>query len=284
MKNIFLIVLLSAVCFPISASAYHCKYYQWPDRNCLLENEMRFQETTAQNTSERSEQSVQVDLKDIHFDFDEATLSNKAKRELNKTAKKYQNINATNLQIAGHTDSVGEERYNQALSEKRAEAVRDYLISKGIDEDKVHITALGERSPVAPNTTEEGREKNRRADVIVNSRAIIAKSGTILHLAALACTPAVMVYEVSRTQAWIAQNLLNFHFPYYGFPNLIANHLVVPEMVGELFDSHKISVALSHILYDGDERAKMLNGLREVRNKIACENSLDNAVNIILQL
>ncbi len=121
-------------------------------------------------------------------------------------------------------------------------------------------------------------------DVVVNSRALIAKSGTVLHLAALACTPAVMVYEVSRVQAWLAQNLLNFRFPFYGLPNLILNQAVVPELIGGKFNPHRISVELSHLLYESDERARMIQALNEVRAKLICDNSLVTAVNIILEL
>ena len=65
----------------------------------------------------------------------------------------------------GHTDSVGTDAYNQKLSERRAAAVKDYLVSKGIPAAKVTTVGKGESQPVATNKTKEGRQKNRRVDI-----------------------------------------------------------------------------------------------------------------------
>jgi len=70
------------------------------------------------------------------------------------------------IRIAGHTDNVGNARANQRLSKKRAEAVRDYLVSQGIDGGRIEAVGYGDERPIAPNDTEEGRQKNRRIEAI----------------------------------------------------------------------------------------------------------------------
>ena len=67
--------------------------------------------------------------------------------------------------ISGHTDSIGTDAYNQKLSERRAAAVKDYLVSKGIASSKITTIGKGETQPVATNKTKEGRQKNRRVDI-----------------------------------------------------------------------------------------------------------------------
>ncbi|MFI5301922.1 MAG: OmpA family protein, partial [Polyangiales bacterium] len=68
------------------------------------------------------------------------------------------------IEISGHTDNVGNPKTNKALSEKRAQACRDYLISKGIDGARVQAIGYGDERPIAPNDTEDGRQKNRRIE------------------------------------------------------------------------------------------------------------------------
>jgi outer membrane protein OmpA-like peptidoglycan-associated protein len=71
-----------------------------------------------------------------------------------------------NIEVAGHTDSRGSDAYNIKLSQRRAEAVRDYLISKGIAADRLSAKGYGESQPVADNATDEGRFKNRRVELV----------------------------------------------------------------------------------------------------------------------
>ena len=71
------------------------------------------------------------------------------------------------LQIAGHTDNVGNDQVNLILSKKRAEAVRDYLVSKGVPADRIRTLFFGETQPIASNDTEEGRQKNRRVEMTI---------------------------------------------------------------------------------------------------------------------
>jgi outer membrane protein OmpA-like peptidoglycan-associated protein len=71
------------------------------------------------------------------------------------------------LQLTGHTDNVGDDQKNLVLSKKRAEAVRVYLASKGLDESRFYVLYFGESQPIAPNDTPEGRQKNRRVDMVI---------------------------------------------------------------------------------------------------------------------
>ena len=72
----------------------------------------------------------------------------------------------------GHTDAVGTDGYNQGLSVKRSEAVKAYLVSKGIEKNRVYTEGKGEKQPVADNKTTEGRAKNRRVEIeVVGTRA-----------------------------------------------------------------------------------------------------------------
>ena len=71
-----------------------------------------------------------------------------------------------NVEVAGHTDSMGSDKYNMGLSLRRAEAVRNYLVDKGIPAERLTVKAYGESQPVADNATEEGRFQNRRVELI----------------------------------------------------------------------------------------------------------------------
>jgi len=104
----------------------------------------------------------------INFDFDKAEIKPEFKPELDKAAEFIrQNSKVPYILLAGHTDNMGEEDYNQNLSERRAEAVRQALIdSYGIDGNRLKARGYGESQPVADNGTEEGRYQNRRVEVI----------------------------------------------------------------------------------------------------------------------
>ena len=100
------------------------------------------------------------------FDFDKAILRTEATADLDAAIAKYRgNAALVSISIVGHTDSVGSDAYNQDLSERRAAAVRDYLVSQGIDAAKISASGKGESSPIAINDTAEGRQQNRRVDV-----------------------------------------------------------------------------------------------------------------------
>lgn len=104
---------------------------------------------------------------DAFFDFDKSVLKPEAKVKLDDMASKLQAINLEVIIAVGHTDSVGTDEYNQKLSLRRSEAVKAYLVSKGIPANRVYTEGKGEKQPVADNKTAEGRAKNRRVEIEV---------------------------------------------------------------------------------------------------------------------
>ena len=109
---------------------------------------------------------------DTFFDFDKSALKKEGKAKLDDLVGKVKGINLEVIIAVGHTDSVGTDAYNQKLSVRRAEAVKAYLVSKGIEKNRVYTEGKGEKQPVADNKTKEGRAKNRRVEIeVVGTRA-----------------------------------------------------------------------------------------------------------------
>jgi OOP family OmpA-OmpF porin len=104
---------------------------------------------------------------DAFFDFDKAVLKPEGKAKLDDLVGKVKDINLEVVIAVGHTDAVGTDGYNQKLSVKRSEAVKAYLVSKGIEKNRVYTEGKGEKQPVADNKTSDGRAKNRRVEVEV---------------------------------------------------------------------------------------------------------------------
>lgn len=104
---------------------------------------------------------------DAFFDFDKAVLKPAGKASLDDLVTKLKDINLEVIIAVGHTDSVGTDAYNQKLSVRRAEAVKAYLQSKGVDAKRVYTEGKGEKQPVADNKTAAGRAKNRRVEIEV---------------------------------------------------------------------------------------------------------------------
>jgi outer membrane protein OmpA-like peptidoglycan-associated protein len=113
-----------------------------------------------------------VSMPDVLFDFNKYTLKPEARERLAKISGIVLAYPDLKLQIEGHTDSIGSDEYNQTLSEKRAEAVRGYLLSSGIPPDHTSALGLGKTDPVADNSTAAGRKQNRRVDMIVSGDVI----------------------------------------------------------------------------------------------------------------
>ena len=109
-------------------------------------------------------QSVVIQA-DALFDFDKSVVRPDGKKSIDEALAKIRGVDLEMVIATGHTDSIGTERYNQRLSERRAQAVKDYLVSKGIPASKVTTIGKGESQPVATNKTKEGRQKNRRVDI-----------------------------------------------------------------------------------------------------------------------
>ncbi|MDA8447752.1 OmpA family protein [Acidovorax valerianellae] len=109
---------------------------------------------------------------DAFFDFDKSVLKPEGKAKLDDLVSKVKGVNLEVIIAVGHTDSVGTDAYNQKLSVRRAEAVKAYLVSKGIEKNRVYTEGKGEKQPVADNKTKEGRAKNRRVEIeVVGTRA-----------------------------------------------------------------------------------------------------------------
>ncbi len=104
---------------------------------------------------------------DTFFDFNKSVLKADGKAKLDDLAGKVKAINLEVIIAVGHTDSVGSDVYNQKLSVKRADAVKAYLITKGIEKNRVYTEGKGEKQPVADNKTDAGRSKNRRVEIEV---------------------------------------------------------------------------------------------------------------------
>jgi OmpA-OmpF porin, OOP family len=109
---------------------------------------------------------------DAFFDFGKSTLKPEAKAKLDDLVAKTAGVNLEVIIAVGHTDSVGSEAFNQKLSVSRAEAVKAYMVSKGIEKNRVYTEGKGEKQPVADNKTAEGRAKNRRVEIeVVGTRS-----------------------------------------------------------------------------------------------------------------
>jgi OOP family OmpA-OmpF porin len=110
---------------------------------------------------------------DALFDFDKSVIKPDAKTKLDDLVGKLKAINLEVIIAIGHTDSVGSDAYNQKLSLRRAEAVKAYMVSKGIEPNRIYTEGKGEKQPIADNKTKAGRAKNRRVEIeVVGTRAV----------------------------------------------------------------------------------------------------------------
>jgi OOP family OmpA-OmpF porin len=107
------------------------------------------------------------------FDHDKSTLKPAGKQALQDLGDsiKAKGARVVDIDVIGHTDSDGTEEYNQALSVRRAQSVKDYLVSEGVDPAIIDVSGQGELNPVVSNATKEGRAQNRRVDILVGVTA-----------------------------------------------------------------------------------------------------------------
>lgn len=113
-----------------------------------------------------------VNMSDVLFDFNKYTLKPEAREKLAKVSGillAYPNLK---LQVEGYTDNIGSDDYNQKLSEERADAVRDYLVSQGVQNSNVTAAGYGKSDPIADNSTNSGRAQNRRVQLVVSGASI----------------------------------------------------------------------------------------------------------------
>ncbi len=101
------------------------------------------------------------------FNFDSDQLRGEAKANLDNLASSLTNFGDSNLLLVGHTDSVGTSSYNQGLSERRSRAVAVYLMSRGVASTRIRTAGRGETEPIASNSTDAGRQQNRRVEVAI---------------------------------------------------------------------------------------------------------------------
>jgi peptidoglycan-associated lipoprotein len=109
----------------------------------------------------------EVTFEDVHFDFDRYSLRPEALRTLDEAVRSLQDNPNLKITIEGHTCNIGTAEYNLALGERRANAVRAYLLSRGVSADRMQTVSYGEERPKFDNSREETRRLNRRAALVV---------------------------------------------------------------------------------------------------------------------
>jgi outer membrane protein OmpA-like peptidoglycan-associated protein len=124
------------------------------------------QRELAELQAKQTDRGMVVTLSDVLFDTGAATLKPGADLALGRVSEFMQKNPNTKLVVEGHTDSVGSETYNESLSQRRADAVKAALVSRGVQSDRIETVGRGESFPVAGNDTQAGRQQNRRVEII----------------------------------------------------------------------------------------------------------------------
>ena len=115
---------------------------------------------------EREEATRPFVLDDVQFATGKATITPDSFPRLDAMVEYMTHKKTARIEISGHTDAAGSKAVNKKLSQQRADAVRDYLVSRGIDADRIKAVGYGDEKPIAPNDTSEGRQKNRRIEAV----------------------------------------------------------------------------------------------------------------------
>ncbi len=138
--------------------------YLFHSENIFIPDQKTYQEVYKTIQLSPIKAGARVVLKNIFYDYDKATLRPESQVELDRLYKIVANNPSIIIEISGHTDSDGNDEYNQTLSESRAQSVVDYLKSKGIDSKRIIARGYGETRPIASNATDEGKQENRRTE------------------------------------------------------------------------------------------------------------------------
>jgi outer membrane protein OmpA-like peptidoglycan-associated protein len=157
--------------FKIKSRSYYRKFQARTDPEKISLAEKLREELVTENPQisvRVTDNGVAISLPDVFFDTDSASLSGDAKSVLKQIGKPLATLKNRHIRVRGHTDSTGDEKYNQQLSEKRAEAVAEYLIDKAdLNPDTLSYEGRGARDPIADNSIADGRAKNRRVEIIL---------------------------------------------------------------------------------------------------------------------
>ncbi len=157
--------------FKIKSRSYYRKFQARSDADKLALAEKLQTELVSENPQisvRVTDNGVAISLPEVFFDTDSAKLSGDAKAALKQIVKPLTAAKSRHIRVRGHTDSTGDEKYNQQLSEKRAETVADYLINKGdLNPDTLSYEGRGALDPIADNSIADGRAKNRRVEIIL---------------------------------------------------------------------------------------------------------------------
>lgn len=121
--------------------------------------------------AEQTDRGMVLTLGDVLFDLNRAELKSSGEATVERLAEFMREYEERRVRVEGYTDSTGEASYNQGLSERRAEAVRDALVDMGISRDRVETQGFGEQYPVASNDTSGGRQQNRRVEIVISDEA-----------------------------------------------------------------------------------------------------------------
>jgi outer membrane protein OmpA-like peptidoglycan-associated protein len=128
---------------------------------------------------QRRDDSLLVNFQStLLFDTDSASLQPGAWDRLRSLARTLNNYPKSDVIIKGHTDNVGDERYNLKLSDERADSVRDFLVAEGVSSPRITAIGFGESMPVATNASPEGRQQNRRVEIEIRPHDDVMRSGT----------------------------------------------------------------------------------------------------------
>ncbi|MBQ0833277.1 OmpA family protein [Marinobacter sp.] len=120
--------------------------------------------------AERTDRGMVLTLGDVLFDLNKADLKSSGEQTVGRLAQFMREYEDRRVRVEGYTDSTGKASYNQALSERRAQAVRDELVSQGIERRRVETKGYGEQYPVANNDTSAGRQQNRRVEIVISDK------------------------------------------------------------------------------------------------------------------